>query len=53
MQRTRRGLQIPEIVEAFNEIIEIISNHRSGRLKMRQHRSETRSLMRYSDVDPD
>lgn len=47
MQRTRRGLQIPEIVEAFNEIIEIIVECYNHPLR---ERYETRSTQIGHDI---
>lgn len=47
MQRTRRGLEIQEIVEAFNAIIEIICECYNQPLR---ERFETRSTQIGSDI---
>lgn len=50
MQRTRRGLQIPEIVEVFNEIIEIIIECYNHPLRER-FKNETRSTQIGKDIE--
>ena len=50
MQRTRRGLQIPEIVESFNEIIEIIIECYNHPLRER-FKNETRSTQIGKDIE--
>lgn len=50
MQRTRRGLQIPEIVEVFNEIIEIIIECYNHPLRER-FKKETRSTQIGKDIE--
>lgn len=50
MQRTRRGLQIPEIVEAFNEIIEIIIECYNHPLR-EIFKNETRSTQIGKDIE--
>lgn len=50
MQRTRRGLQIPEIVQAFNEIIEIIIECYNHPLRER-FKNETRSTQIGKDIE--
>jgi len=49
MQRTRRGLEISEIVEAFNAIIEIICDCYNHPLR-EEFKKETRSTQIGSDI---
>lgn len=50
MQRTRRGLQISEIVDAFNEIVEIIVDCYNHPLR-EKFKNETRSTQIGKDIE--